>query len=116
MPKPLQDFTDYQLHDRPIPDPPAPNVTADQLRLALIRQNIDYDKFVAWFNKTHGGNVDGAELLQRMGGFEAALIGAALSPSGGPLAMGAAGIGLLIAGYRLAVAEPGDGHIPVSGE
>lgn len=115
LPKPLQDFTDYQLHGQPIPNPPAPNVTADQLRMALMQQNIDYDKFVRWFNAAHGGNVTEAELLQRIGAFDAALMGAAVSPAGGPLGMGAAGLGLLIAGYQLAVADPGDAQIPVPG-
>ncbi len=113
LPKPLQDFFDYQLKDHPIPNPPAPNVTADQLRLALIQQHVDYDKFVAWFNKVNAGNVDQAELLQRIGAFDAAALGTAASPAGGPTAMVPAIIGLLIAGYRLADVNPGGPQIPV---
>lgn len=114
LPKPLQDFIDYQLKDHPIPNPPAPNVTADQLRLALIQQHIDYDKFVAWFNKVNAANVDQAELLQRIGAFDAAAVGTAASPAGGPTAMVPAVIGLLIAGYRLADVNPGGPQIPVA--
>ncbi|GAB2993491.1 hypothetical protein [Mycobacterium bourgelatii] len=79
VPKPLEDFTRYQLNGHPIPNPPAPNVTATELRLALLRQRIDYDKFVEWFNTTYGGNVSQAELLQRIAAFDAAAIGVATS-------------------------------------
>lgn len=115
LPKPLQDFLDFQLKGQPIPNPPAPNVTADQLRMALMQQHIDYDKFVAWFNQVHGGNVTQAELLQRIGTFDAAVMGGAVSPAGGPIAMGSAAIGILISGYQLFTANPGDAQIPVPG-
>lgn len=113
LPNPLQDFSDYQLHGQPIPNPPAPNVTADQLRLALMQQHIEYDEFVAWFNKAHGGNVTPVEYLQRAAAFDAAAMGAVLSPAGGPLGMSAAAIGVLISGYQLGTAQLPDAQIPV---
>lgn len=119
VPKPLDDFTRYQLNDHLIPNPSAPNVSATELRLALLQQRIEYDKFVAWFNTTYGGNVSQAELLQRIAAFDAAAMGVATSlpllPEGAPVTASAV-IGLLISGYRLAVADPGYAHIPVPGQ
>jgi hypothetical protein len=57
VPAPLQDFTKYQLHGQPIPNPPAPNVTADQLRQQIVNQRLDFRDYVRWFNQTYGGNV-----------------------------------------------------------
>ncbi|CAM3050917.1 hypothetical protein BST27_14890 [Mycobacterium intermedium] len=117
VPKPLEDFARYQVYGHSIPNPSAPNVTAAELRLALLQQRIEYDKFVEWFNTTYGGNVSQAELLQRIAAFDAAAIGVAASlpllPEGAP-ATAAAAINLLISGYRLAVADPGYAQIPVA--
>ena len=42
-PGPLQDFTDYRLNGQPIPNPPAENVTAEDLRLRLLQQRHLFD-------------------------------------------------------------------------
>jgi hypothetical protein len=75
VPKPLQDFTQYTIHGIPVPPPPPPNVTADELRLRIMQQNIDSDKFLQWYN----ANMPKAP---NFGAFLAALGGTAGSTGG----------------------------------
>ena len=118
VPDPLRDFTDHQLRGEAIPNPPAPDVTADQLRIALMQQRIDYNDFARWFNETYGGTTSPEELLKRIAAFEAATLGLggslATLPEGIPLTVGA-GIAWLIAGYDLVSADPGSARVPELG-
>lgn len=118
VPDPLRDFTDHQLRGESIPNPPAPDVTADQLRIALMQQRIDYNDFARWFNETYGGTTSPEELLKRVAAFEAATLGLggslATLPEGIPLTVGA-GIAWLIAGYDLVTIDPGTARVPELG-
>lgn len=118
VPGPLQDFTKYQLNGQPIPNPPAPQVTADELRLKLMQQRIDYNDFVKWFNEKYGGHTSPEEMLTKIGTFEGATatLGGSLMalPEGIPLTIGAA-ILWLVSGYDLATADPGTARIPELG-
>jgi hypothetical protein len=115
VPSPLQDFTKYQLNGQPIPNPPAPQVTADDLRLQLMQQRIDYNDFVKWFNGKYGGSTSPEEMLTKIGTFEATTttLGGSLAilPEGIPLTIGAA-LAWLVSGYDLATADPGTARIP----
>ena len=117
-PGPLQDFTDYQLNGQPIPNPPAENVTAEDLRLRLLQQRIDYNDFVKWFNDKHGGTTTPEEMLTKIAVFEGSSVTLAGSlaalPEGIPLTVGAA-ILWLASGYDLAMADPGTARIPEMG-
>lgn len=118
VPDPLRDFTDHQLRGESIPNPPAPDVTADELRIALMQQRIDYNDFARWFNETYGGTTSPEELLKRVAAFEAATLGLggslATLPEGIPLTVGA-GIAWLIAGYDLVTIDPGTARVPELG-
>ena len=117
-PGPLQDFTDHQLNGQPIPNPPAENVTAEDLRLRLFQQRIDYNDFVKWFNDKYGGTTTPEEMLTKIAVFEGSSVTLAGSlaalPEGIPLTVGAA-IVWLASGYDLAMADPGTARIPEMG-
>jgi hypothetical protein len=68
VPGPLQDFTKYQLNGVPIPPPPPPNVTADELRTRILQQNVDADKFFAWYNANMPKPTNFAAFLAALGG------------------------------------------------
>jgi sporulation-control protein spo0M len=88
---------------------------ADELRLKLMQQHIDYNDFVKWFNGKYGGTTSPEEMLTKVAVFEGttATLGGSLMalPEGIPLTVGAA-ILWLAAGYDLATADPGTAHIP----
>ncbi|MGB2922523.1 MAG: hypothetical protein WA944_00300 [Mycobacterium sp.] len=67
---PVRDFTDHQLRGEAIPNPPDPDVTADQLRIALMQQRIDYNDFARWFNETYGGTTSPQDMLKRIAAFK----------------------------------------------
>jgi len=117
-PDPLRDFTQDQLQGRPVPNPPAPQVSADELRLRLMQQRIDYNDFVEWFNKTYGGTTSPEAMLEKIATFDGAtlVLGGSLVtlPEGIPGTVAAA-IGWLISGYDLATADPGTAHVPELG-
>jgi hypothetical protein len=103
-PAPLQDFTTYTLNGLPVPPPPPPNVTADQLRLRIMQQGIDADKFMAWYQAQIPKSCSFGEMLARMGGFIGSTGGAIGTvptwPEGAPLTV-AALAGALGSAYAL---------------
>jgi hypothetical protein len=104
LPAPLQDFTTYTINGIPVPPPPPPNVTADELRLRIMQQGIDADKFMEWYNAHIPKDCSFGDMLARMGGFVSSSTGAIASipalPEGAPLTV-AAVAGALGSAYSL---------------
>ncbi|MGE2818269.1 hypothetical protein ACQI5H_24480 [Mycobacterium heidelbergense] len=115
VPKPLHDFTQYQLHGQPIPNPPAPNVTADQLRQQIINQRFEFREYVQWFNKTYGGNVTPEELAAQVTGMQSTAVGTLASlaglPATAPVTVSGV-LGLLAQGWLLSTKELPQAQIP----
>jgi len=115
IPKPFQDFTDYTVNGQPVPKPPAPQVTEEQLRQAIKNQTFEFREFVAWFNKTYGGNVSPGDLAARVASFQGSTIGTLASIAGWPEAIPGTVAGLLgmfASGWSLFSADPGTARIP----
>ena len=105
LPAPLQDFTTYTINGLPVPPPPPPNVTADELRLRIMQQGIDADKFMQWYQAHIPKGCSYGDMLARMGGLLGSSGGAIATiptlPEGAPLTV-AAVAGALGSAYSLA--------------
>jgi hypothetical protein len=116
LPGPLQDYLQYQVQGKPIPNPPARNVTADQLRQEIINQTNEYHRFVDWFNKKYGGNVSPGDLAARVAAFQGSTISTLATIPGWPEAIPgtlAGVLGMFASGWSLFSAEPPTAQIPV---
>ena len=103
VPKPLQDFTHYTIRGISVPLPP-PNVTADQLRLQIMQQNINFGQFYDWYNANLPKAPNFASFLAALGTTAASTGGVAATIPGLPETLPftvLAGSGVLGSLYRL---------------